>query len=106
MAKTTLKSLIKEDFVKLEFNSHKNHNPYCDILSGYLDDDTFITYGIYVKGPQVGKEFMEYYTGANYAVGSKKKSHSRLFYSDKIPSKYKSQWEELKKIYNSKYKGK
>lgn len=34
---------INEGFTRVEFRSHKNHNPYCDILEGYLDKDSFIT---------------------------------------------------------------
>jgi len=99
-------SLIKENFEKIKFNSHKKHNPECDIIEGHLNQDSFMTYGIYVKGEKQGEEFMEYYAGPNYVVGSTVKSFSRLFKTDKIPSKYKSKWEELKKVYNSKYKGK
>ncbi len=95
---------LNEEFQKLEFHSHKNHNPECDILCGYLNDDTYICYGIYVKGENIGKEFMEFYTGSNYSSDSTKKSYSRHFVSNKIPSKYKDKWLQLKQIYNSKYK--
>jgi hypothetical protein len=95
-------------FIDFEFNSHKNHNPYCDILQGHLDKDTFITYGIYIKDDgtrrKAGDEFMEYYTGENYNVGSSKKSNSRVYSVDKIPAKYKAAWEELKAKYESEYK--
>jgi hypothetical protein len=96
-------------FSKLKFNSHKNHNPSADILEGHLDNDTFITYGIYVKdsgSKKKGDEFMEYYTGENYKVGSSKKSNSRVYGPDKIPAKYKAAWEELKAKYESEYKQK
>jgi hypothetical protein len=95
-------------FSKIKFNSHKDHNPDADILVGYLDKDTYITYGLYVKdsGPRKkGDEFMEYYTGANYVVGSSKKSNSRIYTPDNIPSKYKSMWNDLRKIYNNEYVG-
>lgn len=95
-------------FINFKFNSHKNHNPYCDILEGHLDKDTYITYGIYVKDSSAewkkGDEFMEYYTGENYKVGSNKKSSSRLYAIDKIPAKYKAAWEELKAKYEKEYK--
>jgi hypothetical protein len=94
-------------FINFEFNSHKNHNPCCDILQGHLDKDTFITYGIYVKDDgarKKGDEFMEYYTGENYNVGSSKKSSSRAYTVDKIPAKYKTAWEELKAKYEAEYK--
>ncbi|MEK6879772.1 MAG: hypothetical protein AABY22_09205, partial [Nanoarchaeota archaeon] len=86
---------------KLKFNSHKNHNPECDILEGVIDSDSFITYGIYVNGENNGEEFMEYYSGENYVVGSKKRSSSKNFTVDKIPAKYKSAWSKLKEKYNS-----
>jgi hypothetical protein len=94
-------------FIDYQFNSHKNHNPDCDILQGHLDSDTFITYGIYVKDSgsrKVGDEFMEYYTGENYNVGSSKKSNSRVYGPDAIPAKYQAAWNELKSKYENEYK--
>lgn len=94
-------------FIDFKFNSHKNHNPSADILQGHLDKDTFITYGIYVKdsgSKKVGDEFMEYYSGENYNVGSTKRSSSRVYSPDKIPAKYKAAWEELKAKYEKEYK--
>lgn len=94
-------------FRKFKFNSHKNHNPTADILQGHLDDDTFITYGIYVKDSDAfdkGDEFMEIYTGSNYNPNSTKRSNSRVFAPDKIPNKYKKSWEELKSKYQKEYK--
>jgi hypothetical protein len=90
-------------FKNVKFNSHKNHNPSADIIEGHIDGDTFITYGIYVNGPKKGEEFMEIYTGENYKVGSTKRSHSRIYSPDKIPSKYKSMWTDLKDTYESDY---
>jgi hypothetical protein len=90
-----------------KFNSHKNHNPTADIVERQLDKDTMITYGIYVKdsGPKKkGDEFMEIYTGENYVVGSKKRSHSRYFDADKIPAAYRKTWEELKSKYENELK--
>lgn len=91
-------------FISFKFNSHKNHNPSADILEGHINSDSFITYGIYVNGPKKGNEFMEYYTGENYKVGSSKKSNSRVYGPDKIPAKYKAAWEELKAKYEAEYK--
>lgn len=88
-------------FVRTKFNSHENHNPDYDIMEGYIDRDTFITYAIKLNGDNAGKESMEYYTGGNYVVGSNKKSSSRHFEADKIPSKYKAQWLALKELYES-----
>lgn len=101
----------KNSFSKLKFNSHTWHNNECDILEGHLDSDSFITYGIYVKDSASGKrkagdEFMEYYKGSNYVVGSKERPHSRVFGVENIPAKYKAKWNELKAIYEEKYKGK
>ena len=100
-------SSIREahEFYDLFFNSHLQHNPECDILEGHLDKDSLITYGIYVKGPKEGTEFMEYYSGSNYNPKSDKKSTSRIFTVDKIPAKYRSKWEDLKKIYQDEYAG-
>lgn len=92
-------------FYDLFFNSHVDHNPECDILEGHLDKDSLITYGIYVKGPKQGLEFMEYYSGSNYKPTSDKRSNSKLFMVDKIPAKYKAMWEDLKKIYEDEYAG-
>ena len=92
-------------FYDLFFNSHIDHNPECDILEGHLDKDSLITYGIYVKGPKEGLEFMEYYSGSNYKPTSDKRSNSKLFMVDKIPAKYKAMWEDLKKIYENEYAG-
>lgn len=98
-------------FTKLRFNSNTWHNSECDILEGHLDADSFITYGIYIKDSASGKrkagdEFMEYYKGSNYVVGSKARPHSRVFGAENIPAKYKAKWNELKAIYEEKYKGK
>ena len=92
-------------FYDLFFNSHIDHNPECDILEGHLDKDSLITYGIYIKGPKEGLEFMEYYSGSNYKSTSDKRSNSKLFMVDKIPAKYKAMWEDLKKIYENEYAG-
>ena len=90
-----------------QFNSHLVHNPSCDILEGYIDKDTTITYGIYVEDYKdadggiikKGTEFCEYYSGENYNVGSKKKSYSRMWYADAIPVKYKALWTLLRSLY-------
>lgn len=90
-----------------QFNPHTEHNPSCDILEGHIDEDTFITYGIYVKDYREadgtiikkGTEFCEYYRGRNYNVKSTMNSYSRMWYAGKIPVKYKQQWELLRSIY-------
>ena len=87
---------------KTHFNSHENHNPSYDILEGYIDGDTFITYVVGVKDENKGNESMEVYSGQNYVVGSNKKSHSRVYKVDAIPEKYKSAWLDLKKRYEAK----
>lgn len=92
-------------FTKVQFNSHKSHNPYTDILEGWLSNDgPFITYAINVKGDKVGEESMEFYQGENY--GGTGRSYSRHFTPDKIPAKFKSAWQELKSMYEKKYKSK
>lgn len=98
--------------------NHHVYNPDCDLVTGYIDEDTFITYGIYTKPTkhferigsrmehtgrliEVGQEFMEVYTGENYVPSSKKRSHSRHYYSDSIPASYMEAWETLKEYYKS-----
>jgi hypothetical protein len=91
----------------LVFNSHKNHNPECDILEGHLDRNSLITYVICVNGPNKGKESMEYYSGPNYkpeSVGTSR-SNSRMYTPDKIPAKYLNMWQELREIYQNEYEG-
>lgn len=91
----------------LVFNSHKNHNPECDILEGHLDRNSLITYVICVKGPNKGNESMEYYSGPNYkpeAAGTSR-STSRVYTPDKIPAKYLNMWQELREIYQNEYEG-
>jgi hypothetical protein len=113
LTESKLRKIIKEEiqklneansFIKLNFNSHKKHNPSVDILEGYINSDAKITYYINIKGKDIGNEGMEYYTGPNYVSGASGKSFSRHFTVDKIPSKYKNMWLELKKIYEKKYK--
>lgn len=93
-------------FINTKFNSHRDHNPECDILEGHINGDTFITYGIYVNGPKIGEEFMEMYTGSNYKPDSQKKSNSRHYKGSDVPQKYLAKWQELKAIYENKYKNK
>ena len=98
--------------------NHHTYNPDCNIVTGYIDADTFITYGVYIK-PTVhlmrtedsavrvprnilpGQEFMEVYTGQNYVPSSKKRSHSRHFYSEAIPASYMKAWQTLKDYYDN-----
>jgi hypothetical protein len=94
-------------FIDYKFNSHKVHNPACDIIEGHLDKDTYICYGIYVKdsgSKKAGQEFMEYYTGENYKLGSLKRSNARYYEPDTIPAKYLAAWNELKSKYENEYK--
>lgn len=99
-----------ETFGKIQFWSHKTHGAPTDILSGMIDDDTMITYGVYIKdenGVDKGSEFMEYYHGEDYVPGSDKRSSMKVYRTyegEKIPNEYLSKWEELKALYNEKYK--
>lgn len=98
---------------KVKFNSHTVHNPSCDIVEYRIDNDTFITYGVYlvaethrislgdpsvytIKNIQPGEEFMELYVGENYNVGSTKRSYSRMYYASDIPVKWQKTWNSLK----------
>jgi len=85
----------------VRFFSHKNHNPDCDIMVGQIDDDTSLSYGVYVKGPRTGQEFCEYYSGENYNILSRKRSCSRMWYADKMPIKYRKLWEVLRSNYQA-----
>jgi hypothetical protein len=97
---------------------YHTYNPDCNIVTGYIDADTFITYGIYIKPTihlmrttdsavhiprniQPGQEFIEIYTGENYVPSSKKRSHSRHFYSEAIPASYRQAWQTLKDYYEN-----
>jgi hypothetical protein len=84
---------------RLNFNSHKTHNPQCDILELRISTDSFITYGIELK---TGKEFLEYYAGENYVPGSTAKSTSRMYVYPQIPKKYLHVWHGLKEYYSKK----
>jgi len=86
---------------RLKFNSHKEHNPNCDILQLKISNDSFITYYRDLKN---GNEGMEYYEGANYVPDSVEKSYSRHYPQQKIPKKYKSVWNGLKYYYETNYK--
>lgn len=88
----------------IRFNSHKVHNPFCDIMEAKIDQDSILTYGIYIKGPRIGEEFCEYYRGENYINHSKVKSYSRLYSIEKTPKKYTETLKEIKGIYNTQFK--
>lgn len=90
-------------FIRTNFNSHKDHNPNADILEGYIDNDSFITYGVYVNGDKQGQEFMEYYKGSNYVAGSNKPSFSRFYTKENIPSKFLLPWNDLREKYIHEY---
>ena len=103
------------DVTKITFHSHKNHNPYCDIVCYQIDNDTNFTYGTYVKqcklplGHEVGTEFGEVYFGENYNIDSKKNSYSRAYKAGEhtvhsLPKKYRQLWQELKTYYNEQIK--
>lgn len=71
---------------------------------GFIDKDSFITYGYYFEGCNKGSEFMEYYHGENYVVDSKAKSYSRMFPKvDEIPLKFRKLWGKLKQFAQKEY---
>lgn len=86
---------------RIKFNSHTTHNPECDILELRISTDSFITYGLNLK---TGNEFLEYYAGGNYVVGSLAKSTSRNYDFPAIPKKYLTVWHALKEYYNKNFK--
>lgn len=86
---------------RLTFNSHKVHNPNCDILELKISKDAYITYYIDINTRVEG---MEYYSGSNYVVGSSLKSHSNNYPPNLIPKKYRSVWHALKYHYENKIK--
>lgn len=83
----------------VDFRSHESHNPEYDILKGQLDEDTYITYCLCIKGPRKGQESCEYYSGKNYLPKSTKRSYSRHWKADEIPVKYKQRWQLLRSMY-------
>lgn len=86
---------------RIKFNSHKVHNPECDILELKISTDSFITYGVNLK---TGNEFLEYYAGQNYVVRSLAKSTSRKYDYPAIPKKYLQVWHGLKEHYTKNFK--
>jgi len=86
---------------RLNFNSHLNHNPECDILELAISTDAFITYYVNIN---TGIEGMEYYSGSNYVVNSTSKSQSRNYPVNNIPAKYRAVWNGLKEYYNKNHK--
>lgn len=89
--------------MQVEFLSHKNHNPYCDIISTPLCPDSYLTYYIVLSGEGAGNEGCEYYRGQNYSVNSRAKSYSRHWPMNKVPNKYQAMVQQLKEIYRSQY---
>lgn len=92
---------VRIPFKGTNYHSHRNHNPDCDILEGYLDLDSLITYGVYIRGSKKGQEFCEYYRGENYRMHSKKRSYSRCWKPTNIPVKYFTLWQLLRSIYEN-----
>ena len=86
-------------FKKIWLNPMESHNPDYDILCGRVDEDTFISYCLQIKGPTPGLETMEIYKGENYSVGSKLRSWSRHYSREAIPKVWKNHWLELQRIY-------
>jgi len=73
-----------------------------DILEGYLNNDTFMTYYVYRPSSVfAGDEGMELYSGCNYVKGSSKRSYSSHCIKDEIPKMYKDQWESLRSLYGA-----
>lgn len=112
------RTMIKTD--KIKFNSHSVHNPTCDIVQYHIDNDMFITYGVYlvpathrrslgdpnvytIKNIQPGDEFMEVYVGENYNPDSTKRSYSRMYYASEIPAKWQSTWKMVKEYYQENF---
>ena len=71
------------------------HNPDYLIVSTPVDRDSFITCCKPVDG---GECKMEYYTGENYVLHSRKKSYGRIYSEDRIPKKYAQAYTDLKKF--------
>ena len=91
-------------FKKIWLNPMESHNPDYDILCGRLDEDTFITYCLQLKGPYPGSETMEMYKGANYNASSRARSWSRHYSKEAIPRVWRRHWLELKRIYEAQHK--
>ena len=93
-------------FTKIWLNPMESHNPDYDILCGRVDDETFITYCLQIKGPNPGEETMEIYRGENYNANSKLRSWSRRYVKDAIPSNWRASWLELRSKYLTDFKRK
>jgi hypothetical protein len=84
---------------RIKFNSHKTHNPDCDILELKISKDAFITYCINIHTKE---ESMEYYSGKNYVSNSLVRSNSKYYLTNNIPKKYRNVWNGLKYYYETK----
>lgn len=91
---------------KYKLNSHKWHNPNCDIVEAQIDGDSYLTYVVYVTGPLTGQEFMEYYRGETYQVGSRLMSWSRCWSERLLPKKWRPLWLKAKRVYEEQWMGK
>lgn len=84
--------------IKTRANLPEKHNPDCFILVGDYDRNTDVTYCVYVRGEKIGQESCEIYMGPNYKSGATCPNRSYHYTVDKIPKRWISYWQELKKI--------
>lgn len=93
--------------MEITFLSRLTHNPSCDIVIATLPEGYAVTYGLYIKGPKEGMEFMEYYQGENYVPKSKARNFSyskEVTHISDVPKIHRELWQELKTQYINKYK--
>jgi hypothetical protein len=93
----------------VRFISHKTGIKAMDQVEAIFGDDTFVTYGIFVKDTNVpkqnkGVEFLGIESGSKYFDDSAKKSFNKFYYADEIPAKWKSVFNELKGMYEKDFK--
>jgi len=93
----------------VKFISHKTGIKAMDQVEAMFDDETFVTYGIFVKDTNVprqdkGSEFFTIESGSKYFDNSTKRPVNKFYYADEIPSKWKSVFNELKGMYEKDFK--
>lgn len=79
------------NFKLLEVNylPHTEHNPNCNIVQGkFLNEDGKPFMFTYVENLISKESSYEYYSGENYIVESKDKSHSHSYNTATLPFKY------------------
>jgi len=90
-----IKSIEDSTHPSIKLHRLEHHNPDCMIVQETLDNDTMVCVSITLN---TRVPLFEYYSGENYVPSSKKRSCSRVWYKEGIPSKFQNKYKELKTI--------